>query len=98
MVKIENMKSLFDPELEKFIEETPKEDIDSLEIRVLPCNSSINAYEFSYVTIRAVGPEAHDRIYQRTTHLLEQKERIYNLTGNTNAWLTNIINSRRKER
>lgn len=88
---------MFDPELERFIAETPKEDIDSIEIRVLPCNSSINDYEFSYVTIRAVGPEAHDRIYQRATRLLEQREHIYNLTGNLNAWLTNIINSRRKE-
>lgn len=91
------MKSLFDPELEKFISETPKEDVDSVEIRLLPCNPSINAYEFTYVTVKAASQEAHDRIYERAKHLLEQKEHIYNLTGNTNAWLTNIINSRRKE-
>ena len=89
---------MFDPELERFIAETPKEDVDSVEVRVLPCNSSPNGYEFTYVTVKAVSQEAHDRIYERATHLLEQKKHTYNLTGNLNAWLTNIINSRRKEK
>lgn len=92
------MKPLFDPELEKFLEALPKEGVDLLEVGAYPCNSSPEEYEFTYVKIKAVSQEAHDHIYEAATHLLEQQEHIYNLTGNANAWLTEIINSRKKSK
>lgn len=90
------MKILFEPELQKFLDEIDPADVEMAEIRTYPCNTPLSAYQFTYVTIRAVSREAHDRIYARATELLNQKEHIYNLTGNLNAWLTNIINSIRK--
>lgn len=90
------MNALFEPELKKFLDEIDPADVEMAEIRAYPCNTPLSAYQFTYVTIRAVSQEAHDRIYERATHLLGQKEHIYNLTGNTNSWLTNIINSIRK--
>lgn len=90
------MNALFEPELQKFLDEIDPADVEMAEIRVYPCNTPLSTYQFTYVTIRAVSREAHDRIYARATELLNQKEHIYNLTGNLNAWLTNIINSIRK--
>lgn len=90
------MKTLFKPELQKFLDEIDPADVEMAEIRAYPCNTLLSAYQFTYVTIRAVSREAHDRIYARATELLNQREHIYNLTGNLNAWLTNIINSIRK--
>lgn len=90
------MNTLFEPELQKFLDEIDPADVEMTEIRAYPCNTPLSAYQFTYVTIRAVSREAHDRIYARATELLNQNEHIYNLTGNLNAWLTNIINSIRK--
>lgn len=90
------MNALFEPELQKFLDEIDPADVEMAEIRAYPCNTPLSAYQFTYVTVRAVSREAHDRIYARATELLNQKEQIYNLTGNLNAWLTNIINSIRK--
>lgn len=90
------MNALFEPELQKFLDEIDPADVEMAEIRAYPCNTPLSAYQFTYVTIRAVSREAHDRIYARATELLNQREHIYSLTGNLNAWLTNIINSIRK--
>lgn len=79
-----------------FLDEIDPADVEMAEIRAYPCNTPLSAYRFTYVTVRAVNREAHDRIYARATELLNQREHIYNLTGNLNALLTNIINSIRK--